>query len=264
MDTPHTQSPSQNETPATVIRFMTEQAALRTLESFRLRIGRISEMNDPFEWSIGSESVNPAILEELGHTSALANLVESQNQTTFHKRFWREGRGFISFCHPDKRACPLMWSHYADAHRGIMLEFQTSGDPFAKVQKVDYDQARPHIKADEMKSLTVSASSKLVELGDKIALRKSPAWKHEQEYRLVLDLFDKPKDVKVTSEGYFLPFTGVDLKQVVLGYRSRVPYTLLQGLLSQHEESHKVELQRMRMEQTTWDLFEEQLQPGDR
>ncbi len=242
---------------------MTEQAALRTLESFSLRIGRISQMNDPFEWTIGAESVSPAILEEHGAISALANLVESQDQKTFHEQFWQEARGFISFCHPDKSRCPLMWSHYADAHRGIMLEFQTSGGTLANVQKVDYDQPRPHFTADEMTSLRVSASTALLDLGEQIALRKSPAWKHEREYRLILDLFNKREEVKVTSEGYFLPFTRVDLKRVILGYRSRVPYTFLQGLLSQHEESHKVELQRMRMKQTTWDLLEEPLQPGD-
>ncbi len=40
----------------------------------------------------------------------------------------------------------LMWSHYADGHRGICLEFDTRYSPFNEVQKVlkvKYDNAYP-------------------------------------------------------------------------------------------------------------------------
>ncbi len=38
-----------------------------------------------------------------------------------------------------------MWSHYADSHKGICLEFDTSFEPFNKSRQVKYGNKIPII-----------------------------------------------------------------------------------------------------------------------
>jgi len=80
----------------------------------------------------------------------------------------------------------LMWSHYADFHRGVVLEFRipimgTKKDvalinerltPFPVV----YSSQRPHIK------LGLEKGNKIVE---KLVLTKSHHWKYEEEERAI-------------------------------------------------------------------------------
>lgn len=70
----------------------------------------------------------------------------------------------------------LMWSHYADSHRGICLEFDGYYKFFAQAQKVQYPPVRPRINPfrqndDEMMEIAL--------------LTKATPWKYEQEWRLI-------------------------------------------------------------------------------
>lgn len=79
----------------------------------------------------------------------------------------------------------LMWSHYADQHRGFVLEFdarhgffdqrQADDDEFHHVRKVQYSEYRP--------STTIEFF-----LSPRTLLTKSVEWKYEQEWRMLVDL----------------------------------------------------------------------------
>lgn len=86
--------------------------------------------------------------------------------------------GYISLCGSNDN--PLMWSHYADHHRGICLRIRGTRDPFfeengaGRVIKVTY---RDEIETHE------------VELGNADAFfvqcsRKGKCWEYEDEYRV--------------------------------------------------------------------------------
>jgi len=47
------------------------------------------------------------------------------------------------FCMTGKRDNILMWSHYADGHRGFCLEFSTTFKPFDLASPVRYNRVRP-------------------------------------------------------------------------------------------------------------------------
>lgn len=73
----------------------------------------------------------------------------------------------------------LMWSHYADAHKGFVIQFDTDNSYFANagLRKVEYSQER----------MILSASS--IHNSD-VLYRKSLDWAYENEWRVVKELSD--------------------------------------------------------------------------
>lgn len=82
---------------------------------------------------------------------------------------------------------PLMWSHYAESHRGTVLEFddrdptfnrrRSEEDDLGFLRRVSYSDARPHIS-------TFSGDELFVQM----ALIKALDWAYEQEQRLIWPL----------------------------------------------------------------------------
>lgn len=95
---------------------------------------------------------------------------------------------------------PLIWSHYADAHRGVCLRFQAADTNrfFGRAQKVIYQVERPKI------NLILDAPNYLSE---KSLLTKADYWSYEREWRIV-DPFNGP-GIQV--------FPSAFLDQVILG-----------------------------------------------
>lgn len=141
---------------------------------------------------------------------------------------------------------PLMWSHYADAHRGMCLGFnlfkiiESQGDmPSVDNQflcrAVEYTSDNPILPFLQMLAQTsVSSSSDqypignfLYDLTDTVASTKSEAWSYEQEFRLIRK---KSGTVKFIPEA---------LTEVILGSRmtSRDRQTVL-NILYQPEWNH--------------------------
>jgi hypothetical protein len=81
----------------------------------------------------------------------------------------------------------LMWSHYANCHKGICLEFRTDieNSVFARAQPVVYADEYPHL---DLHTLVVNQT-----LRDAAAwmLTKSSQWSYEREWR-VLDFENGP------------------------------------------------------------------------
>jgi hypothetical protein len=72
----------------------------------------------------------------------------------------------------------LMWSHYADQHKGLCLEFDTMRgiDVFRDALPIRYTKTFPQIDGFKF------GSSELVE---PILLTKSEHWSYEQEWRII-------------------------------------------------------------------------------
>lgn len=112
-----------------------------------------------------------AVKNSLGRTSIKAT--EEVIQTE-HARVISEGVGV--YCVSAKYDDILMWSHYADDHKGICLEFDGEAELMAHAQKVKYSQKRVPIMAyydDKETSMT------------KALLTKSLQWAYEEEWRLI-------------------------------------------------------------------------------
>lgn len=79
------------------------------------------------------------------------------------------------FCVSTKRDDILMWSHYADSHKGVCLEFDGMSHLMAHAQRVSYSRKRVPINPycdDNMAMM------------EKAMLTKSEHWAYEAEWRL--------------------------------------------------------------------------------
>lgn len=80
------------------------------------------------------------------------------------------------FCVSAKRDDILMWSHYADFHRGICLEFDGTGPLMAHAHEVQYSDDRPPLNPYNDDADTMMR---------KALLTKSRHWSYECEWRLL-------------------------------------------------------------------------------
>lgn len=76
-------------------------------------------------------------------------------------------------CFTSKRDDPLMWAHYGDKHRGVMVGFDAK--QFGHLQHADYSETRPRVDAEASEV-------------DKALLVKSSIWGYEDEWRLTAKL----------------------------------------------------------------------------
>jgi hypothetical protein len=76
--------------------------------------------------------------------------------------------------------CPdniLMWSHYANNHKGICLEFATAVDPiFSDARPVEYSDTCPVYEC---------FSQNRGEIAKRALFRKAEDWQYEKEWRII-------------------------------------------------------------------------------
>ena len=170
--------------------------ALDDLDRRRLKVARFDDFNDPFE--------------------LLA--VELSNREK-RPRFYRWKRDaadrFGLLCFSRTWKYPVLWSHYADKHRGLCLGFDVgAGD----VQDVTY--------LDERRKLPESIRT-TARPGPLFA-SKGKEWAYEAECRRIVEL----ANARPEGELHFWPF-GDDLvlREVVAGARSDVSEGCLRRIL---------------------------------
>ena len=105
---------------ARVYKFYPLRSALRNLNEKRLKVSMISELNDPFEF--------------LGY-----RFPNRQVRTAWEKMrssVWND-KGLI--CFSESWSNPVLWSHYADKHKGLALGFDVQKQ---YLHKIDYIRER--------------------------------------------------------------------------------------------------------------------------
>lgn len=133
---------------------MQEEWAIQAIEKRWLKISRFKELNDPFELSC----IN----------------LRDKNMRNFNMKsvdVLNNAYGLVSFSSDYKS--PLMWSHYADDHRGICLGFDVDESDLIKVRykkdRVKFD-GRSHLsKKDALDIFAV----------------KFNGWAYEKEQRII-------------------------------------------------------------------------------
>lgn len=82
------------------------------------------------------------------------------------------------FCLSASEAHPLLWSHYADSHRGICLHFKTTpGELFGLARAVEYRAKRP--------SILVPLQYNKDDITETMVRVKGDFWGYEGEYRII-------------------------------------------------------------------------------
>ena len=152
--------PPKDSTVRRVYHFTTAEHGLNNVSLSRLKIARISDANDPFEFMAVSyrKKGDRAIAERYKHEA---------NLTT----------GFLSFS--KDWAEPLLWSHYSDRHRGMCLGFDV---PRTDVECVKYVSPRALIALNDPDKSALPAD--VVDL----ARQKYEGWTYEGEVRRYVEL----------------------------------------------------------------------------
>jgi hypothetical protein len=133
---------------------------------------------------------------------------------------------------------PLMWSHYADSHRGFVIKFdddhgyfdrrRSEDDDFFRLRPVVY---RPHPQHEALVDMT----------GEDVMLSKGVRWSYEQELRLVVPVRDEqPVGQDAAGEPvYLFDFPADAVTGVILGARSAPALTAnVQAVLADPRYSH--------------------------
>jgi hypothetical protein len=171
--------------------FLRASHALDDLQRQRLKISRLHELNDPFEL-LAADLRDKAMRRAFEATRA--GLVERFGVLCF-SRGWRN---------------PVMWSHYADRHRGVCLGFDV---PTGKFSPMNYDAKR---LPDVLPKLLTGTAQAQENMMLRLLTTKFRDWKYEDEVRV----FSVLDDVDPATGFYFSAF-GDDLilRTVILGPR---------------------------------------------
>jgi hypothetical protein len=115
---------------------------------------------------------------------------------------------FRVYCLTTKPACPLMWAHYADHHRGICLEINVRQRDLCAAIQVQYRETYPPFHLDDNQDLSPFYT-------------KSSDWQYEEEYRLIAEeergAFDH-RTLKTEDQFYKLP--PGSLMSIIIGARA--------------------------------------------
>jgi len=171
---------------------------LKDLRERRLRVSRINDLNDPFEF-IGIEKVSCSV----------KNSVQMQKDVVANQ--------FGVCCFSENWKNPVQWAHYADKHKGICLGFDITSDELKKVEYV----------SELLKLEDFSGGSTI----RRLCRTKYKHWEYEEEHRVFVEL-------KEEEDGhYYLNFeSNMVLKEIIIGCNSSLCLDDFKSVLNNIDE----------------------------
>jgi len=176
-----------------VYHFLHARYGLEDLRERRLKISRIMDLNDPFEFL----GVN---LSDRPFRSALRKT----------KQELSDEHGILCFSKSWRN--PVLWGHYADRHRGLCLGFEIPRGVLGKVRYLDSRWPVPDVF--DMRFVK------------RLLYTKFSHWRYEQEYRAFVNL-----DSQIDGH-YFMDFgSSLRLKRVIVGDQSAISRSDVAGAI---------------------------------
>jgi hypothetical protein len=126
------------------------------------------EFNDPFEFSL----YDSYLIDKKGKAR---NLTHIQFANVMKYKDLINSYGVVCFSSNNHNT--LLWSHYADHHKGMCLVFDLDEENTKKLYKVKYQESFAEINYDD--------DSQILEEIKKLVTTKSIEWEYENEYRQI-------------------------------------------------------------------------------
>jgi len=172
-------------------------------ENFYLRCTPRSALNDPFELRPSDQYMRDHTWDLLAQREMTPETELSEELLDFNSGFLKRAfnkMGIVSFSETNDNL--LMWSHYADNHRGMVVAFDTSHDFFNKDGSKSRRLGRVHYRKDRMKALPQRLKNGF-HMADstRIYFEKSDEWIYEKEHRLMSDLY--AADATLCTSDYY-------------------------------------------------------------
>jgi len=201
----------------------------------KIRFAPIGEFNDPFELE---PVITPISRKHIEYTLSLSDdklktiefTNEDHNYSLERERLSDEYKSIykqkiskygilslssnldinqlISISIPDKkdpRSNILMWSHYADSHKGFIIEFDNDFISGIEIIKVDYSNDRDYLTYEDIDE----------DHFHKVFFKKSKEWSYEQEYRAIMPLSDASE--VIDNRFHLFNFNKKSVKSITFG-----------------------------------------------
>lgn len=168
------------------------------------------QLNDPFEFQMCSDKLSLTDRIQIREDILGRNTVLSLS-STYQKN--------------------LMWSHYADAHKGYCIEFKVKNKsqiyPITYVrwpidctyEISEWLRIKSALLDKPVEDWTANEHISIAQV-HKIMLYKSSEWKYENEYRITSRDIGKKDNEKLPSSGYVEDLTklGLKISNIILGF----------------------------------------------
>jgi hypothetical protein len=248
------------------------------LERLKIRFTQPEELNDPFECApYVSEGFAPDALAEASQPPVGHGLLEVPQLSGFFDKFENDAQrqtaaemlnmlaevtyesfrfNFVILSLSDKSDNLLMWAHYTENHKGLVIGFD-AGHPFflgnqwkngaldlAAANKVVYIHQRPQFRFVNEINKTAAF------------LTKSPEWEYEGEWRMVRTI-EEADEILYTDDGiiYLLAVPPDAVRCVILGAASssETQERVVKSIRGNPQLSH-VQVFRAEIEQRSYNL----------
>lgn len=184
--------------------FLNEEFGLEDIHCRRLKVARINELNDPFEFAsinFGDEALRKSFRVMKDELAAKNGLL----------------------CFSSKWSNPVMWSHYADKHRGLCLGFNVDE---SSVGRVDYSRKRLAVDLEKLRSPRGMEADE----ARRLLFTKYAHWRYENEFRAFVRLEEMDEKTGL----YFAEFSNqLALRQVIVGAESSITRSQLSDALGE-------------------------------
>ena len=194
-----------------------------------IRLSSPSLMNDPFEFLIGKiETITKEQADDFVKREGLCLKKSVSGINKFfndnHEKILNDQYNVInshirisSFSTENSNL--LMWSHYADYHKGFVIEYDMETMISRMLDENLPICLAPIIYSSDMPSISnllfVDESKRSEEM-NKITCTKAQCWNYENEWRLIISQLDKKMEDK---ENIDLPVQPSEIKSIYFGVR---------------------------------------------
>lgn len=214
-------------------KYMKAEHAVSVLKNKTIKMARASSFNDIFEFQASlNYAPNDPVRYLGGRNQVLKNTVESES---------------FLFCMTRSPINQLMWAHYGDNHKGIVLGFDVDDDFFSggddciipvQYGNIIYTKTKPShdypIPSDENDGwIFKNFKPENLECLQRIFLYKSADWAYEEEVRLIkgraslktfCDNYGDDRDSKGRFMSAVVHIPRLQVKEVYLGSRLQPEY----------------------------------------
>lgn len=181
-----------NIPPENLHRYFNFEGGLNFLETGKLRLSSVFSFNDPFEFLVRTDY--PMFFLSLRENTTLeeinnrVELLAQENLLTIKHIVKKKADCYVKRmkmfrigCFSEVDDSLLMWSHYAESHKGILITFNTAMEHWDNnFHKVIYDSNRVGMSADAFEKKFYASSKQR-----RLLIQKASCWSYEKEWRYI-------------------------------------------------------------------------------
>jgi hypothetical protein len=218
-----------------VYRYLNEQFGLQALQQQKWKIGRLLELNDPLDCQPTLRRSGVTEHMSVGSDPYFANIYDSL--------------GII--CYSECINDPVIWSHYADSHRGMAFGFEFGPDEGLFPVHYPEDDSRAVLDYDVLEALKKDreddALLKVISHG---FTQKAKSWAYECEYRHFIFLHG----CTMIGPHYFRDMPMPRLRRIVLGVKCRVTESDIRRIKKSWQSPYNIEIVTAQIDQSSYRL----------